>query len=176
MAKDVLKQIHFYLIIFFVCHGLSITVMTVLSGDAGKMYNLSVALSFVLSALIFAYDMFKMFQKNIKPDTSDIIDDVFLIDKQMKRETIKFKDKQVLADIVRGYSNDEYELMQDEISNIDPEDGGGNHDVVIKRKSDDKYFAVHYSDWDMEDVNIERDFPDSATEVFARKVEILVFE
>lgn len=100
----------------------------------------------------------------------------------MKRETIKI-DKEILQMIIFNDSSKmkklkipiEYEMIENKITSADTEDGGADHTVVIKRLSDDKYFSVDYSDWDME-YNFDRDFPETLSEVFPKQITITIFE
>ena len=96
----------------------------------------------------------------------------------MSREKINLG-KQTICDIICDNQAEKdgikYTLAQDEITHSDPEDGGADHEAVFKRESDGKYFKVYYSDWDMMH-NFDRDFPDSATEVHAKTIEVVVFE
>ena len=100
--------------------------------------------------------------------------------KQERENLILTQD--TLRDIVQTWGdkkitheNIEYSLVEDEITSSDYEDGGADHSVVFKRLSDDKYFAFDYTDWDLEH-NYHRDFPNSATEVFARTITKIIFE
>lgn len=86
----------------------------------------------------------------------------------MEREIIRI-DKIILLDIIREDNEEEFTLVENKITSSDPEDGGADHNVVIKRLSDQKYFRVFYTDWDM-DYNFNRDFPEELTEVFPREV------
>lgn len=100
----------------------------------------------------------------------------------LERETIRLP-KEVLSDIADNIYNragvlhegDEYFLHENKITSSDPEDGGADHVVVFKRKSDGKYFRFEYSDWDSW-YNFDRDYPTTAKEVFAKKIEIIIFE
>ena len=100
----------------------------------------------------------------------------------VQRETIQIE-KNLLRMII---FNDTWEMKQqnikpdfvcvkDEITSADPEDGGADHTCVIKRISDGKFFAIDYTDWDM-DYNFERDFPETLQEVFPKQVTITVYE
>lgn len=65
--------------------------------------------------------------------------------------------------------------VKDEITSSDPEDGGADHDCVIKRLSDNKFFEFIYCDWDM-DYNFDRDFPENLKEVFPKDIVVTVYE
>lgn len=93
---------------------------------------------------------------------------------KISREKIKV-DKNILRDIIYGDKNENFKLVEDKITNSDPEDGGADHLLIIQRKSDSKYFRTYYSDWDM-DYNFERDFPEDLSEVFPEQVTITVFK
>ena len=92
----------------------------------------------------------------------------------MKREKITIN-KRLLRSILYEEHKENYVLMYDKITGSDPEDGGADHEAVIKRKEDGKFFRVHYTDWDM-DYNFERDFPETLTEVFPRQRTTTVYE
>lgn len=84
-------------------------------------------------------------------------------------------DRHTLRDIIYGEKEKDYKLIHDKITSSDPEDGGADHEVVINRKSDNKFFTFYYSDWDM-DYNFERDFPENLVEVYPKKVTITIYE
>ncbi len=42
-----------------------------------------------------------------------------------------------------------YEFIEKEITNSDPEDGGYDATIVFKRISDNKYFSFDYQEWDI---------------------------
>jgi hypothetical protein len=94
----------------------------------------------------------------------------------MSREKINIS-KLILREVLGGkYSkNPDYELMENKIDSSDEEDGGAWHSVVIKRKSDERYFGFEYCDWDMI-YNFDRDFPEELTEVFPKQVTITIYE
>jgi len=108
----------------------------------------------------------------------------------MERETLKLG-KYALAFIIGAdyFSEDleeneyndilskasSYSLIKDEITSSDYEDGGADHTVVFQRLSDKKYFSFYYTDWDLEH-NFERDFVDSAEEVFPKTITVEIFE
>ena len=89
----------------------------------------------------------------------------------IKRENVTIP-KGILRSILRSYGSKEnykWVLIEDIITSSDTEDGGADHDVVMQRISDGKYFAFCYTDWDM-DYNFERDFPEEVSEVFPIQV------
>lgn len=90
------------------------------------------------------------------------------------REKVHIKRKK-LRDIIREDDSNEFILILDEITSSDTEDGGADHQVVIQRKSDNKFFGFNYSDWDIS-YNFKRDFPNKVIEVFPRQVMITIYE
>lgn len=66
----------------------------------------------------------------------------------MKREKITIN-KRLLRSILFEDHKENYVLIFDKITGSDPEDGGADHDAVIKRKEDGKFFKVSYTDWDV---------------------------
>ncbi len=85
-------------------------------------------------------------------------------------------DKNKTREIIYGDSPDNtYTLVKDEITSSDPEDGGADHTLIIKRNADNKYFRLYYSDWDMQ-YNFERDFPENFKEVVPKTKTITVYE
>jgi hypothetical protein len=85
-------------------------------------------------------------------------------------DTYEMKKMGLLVNGIKKYS-----VVEDEITSADEEDGGGEHEVIIKRTSDNKYFKVTYSNWDL-NYNFARDFPEHLTEVFPEKVTITVYK
>lgn len=90
--------------------------------------------------------------------------------------------QELLANLATDYKNHkhtlddiEYQPVESVLTDSDPEDGGATYEVVFQRLSDGKYFKFSYNDWDM-DYNFERDFPNSATEVFPKTITKMIFE
>lgn len=92
----------------------------------------------------------------------------------MERENITI-DKKLLRDILRGERRIEYTLIYDNIISSDPEDGGADHEVVIRRNYDRKFFRLYYTDWDMT-YNFHRDFPEKLTEVFPKQITKTIYQ
>jgi len=89
------------------------------------------------------------------------------LDKDVARElTSKWRSKNAIH---------EYEHVQNIITSSDPEDGGADHILIIKRLSDGKYFRKYYTDWDI-DYNYDRDWDGCFEEVFPRQITTTVFE
>lgn len=44
---------------------------------------------------------------------------------------------------------EDYIYIENEIASADEEDGGAEHDLIIQRISDGKFFSLNYTDWDM---------------------------
>lgn len=86
--------------------------------------------------------------------------------------------------LIRNGKDDEYEVVQDTITSSDAEDGGADHDIVIKQLSTGKFYANNYSDWDIDyntslddDENvIETDLDCEFIEVFPKTKRITVYE
>lgn len=55
----------------------------------------------------------------------------------MPRETLKI-DKEITKEVIRRNPNLDYILVENKITRSDPEDGGADHTLIIKRKSDNK--------------------------------------
>lgn len=49
----------------------------------------------------------------------------------------------------------EFELVDETLSNSDPEDGGGTYEVVFKHLETGKFYTNQYTDWDMENTEID---------------------
>lgn len=95
------------------------------------------------------------------------------------REKIEL-DKDVARELTSKWGNKRgaefgYEHAQDIITSSDPEDGGADHILIIKRLSDGKYFRKYYSDWDI-DYNYDRDWDGCFEEVFPRQITTTIFE
>ena len=92
----------------------------------------------------------------------------------MKRENIQIDSKSLMKLIHNNPSeaDKDYELIENKIHSCDEEDGGGWYTVIIKRKSDNKYFSMEYCDWEMRNHEISG-FLD---EVFPKQVTITIFE
>lgn len=92
----------------------------------------------------------------------------------MPRETLKI-DKEITKEVIRRNPNLDYILVENKITRSDPEDGGADHTLIIKRKSDNKYFRIYYCDWDI-DYNFDCDFPEIFSEVIPREIVTTVYE
>lgn len=92
----------------------------------------------------------------------------------MEREKIVV-DKNILKELIYKKKRDDYIVVENKITSSDPEDGGADHDLVIRRLSDNKFFFIYYTDWDLE-YNFERDFPEELEEVFPVERTIIVYE
>lgn len=90
------------------------------------------------------------------------------------REIVSIKRKK-LRDIIRQDDEKDFVLIEDKIISSDPEDGGADHEVIIQRRFDDKFFGFSYSDWDLGD-NFLRDFPNKVVEMFPKNVMITIYE
>ena len=57
----------------------------------------------------------------------------------------------------------EFEIVQDEITSADDEDGGAQHEIVLKDLKTNKFYSFSYSDWDMDNSDYDeetREFSD----------------
>lgn len=91
----------------------------------------------------------------------------------MKRESIQI-DKNLLKKLIFNAvrTHEEYELIESKIHSCDEEDGGGWYTVIIKRKSDNKYFSMEYCDWDIKN----NELGGFLEEVFPKQVTITIYE
>lgn len=48
-----------------------------------------------------------------------------------------------------------YQLVDDSITDSDPEDGGADHTFIIKDLSSGVFYRGDYTDWDLENTDIE---------------------
>ena len=80
---------------------------------------------------------------------------------------------------------DGFTVIEDKITSSDAEDGGADHDIVIKELTTDKFFKGSYSDWDMDNTyyNEEKDeigrrcdLNTSLTQVFPKQVTVTIYE
>lgn len=66
---------------------------------------------------------------------------------------MKELDVNMLYSLLTGYTHDDYELISDTIYDSDPEDGGAEHEYVIKELSTGKHYKGGYSDWDIDNTD-----------------------
>ena len=78
-----------------------------------------------------------------------------------------------------------FEVVEDKIISSDPEDGGADHDYVLKEVSTGKFYAGSYSDWDIENTDYDEDddecgdrvdFNCNLVEVFPEEVTTIVYK
>jgi len=76
-------------------------------------------------------------------------------------------------------------FVEDTITGADDEDGGADHDLIIKEVKTGKFYALSYTDWDMDNTDWDEDeekvgercdLPDEMTEVKPKKKTITVYE
>lgn len=91
--------------------------------------------------------------------------------------------RSLLDEEYEGYIEDEefeYEYIQDDVSYVDLDKSYEDHEVVIKRTSDGKYFKFGYSSSSYHDIFSEGmgwdGFPAKAEEVFPRTIEVIVYD
>lgn len=92
-----------------------------------------------------------------------------------ERERIIIPKEEIKEGLIYSQCHEEYDLVEDVITNSDPEDGGADHRLIIRRKSDNKFFKMSYTDWDLR-YNFERDFPEDFLEVFPKTVQVVTYE
>ena len=85
-----------------------------------------------------------------------------------------------LNKVLRNYKReiiDGYLLVEDEITSSDPEDGGADHDAIIKHVETNKFYLTRYSDWDMmNDAILSESFNTDLREVFPVTKTVTVYE
>lgn len=54
-------------------------------------------------------------------------------------------------------AEDGFTMIEDEITSSDMEDGGADHDFVIKENATGDFYAGSYSDWDIENTDYDYD-------------------
>ncbi len=94
----------------------------------------------------------------------------------MKRERIIIK-KETLRELIykKHTTIENYKCVENIITSSDEEDGGANHDIIVKRLSDGRFFKMSYTDWDMK-YNFESDFSEELIEVFPKQITTTVYE
>lgn len=106
----------------------------------------------------------------------------------MKRKKIKI-DKYIISHLVKRPRDEEkvqidenefnkYEFIEQKITGTDEYDGGADYTLIIRRKSDDKFFELNYTEWDI-DWEKSPDFdsmPEEFTEVFPEVITITVYK
>jgi len=92
----------------------------------------------------------------------------------MKREEIELDKETVHEHLISSWEKgtDEYKHVLDTIHNVDEGDGGADRTLVIQRLSDNKFFSVNYTDWDMVDIEGTMIF----TEAYAVEKTIISYE
>lgn len=102
---------------------------------------------------------------------------------------IKKIDPAILYQIIREgeYSKiiDGYKFIQQTLLSSDDEDGGGEYGLIIQEVESQKYYAVTYNDWDMDNTDWDEesktisdrcDLTDEITEVQPKQKTITVYE
>ena len=78
-----------------------------------------------------------------------------------------------------------YKIIKDKITSSDPEDGGADHDLIIQNKNSNKFYYVHYTDWDVDyNFDFDEDTGECSCcdielelkEVFPKKKTFIVYE
>ena len=90
--------------------------------------------------------------------------------------------------VLLGYGNDEcdgFKMVDDEIIHSDAEDGGADHDYVIKEVSTGDFYKGSYTDWDIYNTDYNEDdhlcedrvdFHCKLKQVFPKVVEKTIYE
>lgn len=86
----------------------------------------------------------------------------------MKRETFKFKDEELIEQLFNDDDpNSDFEFIEENQTYYDTEKGCSDYRVIVKRKSDGKYFEGNYTKWpaggSKYDMEIEEVFPKKIT-------------
>jgi hypothetical protein len=80
---------------------------------------------------------------------------------------------------------DGFVVIEDKITSSDAEDGGAEHDIVIKELSTCRFFKGSYSDWDIDNTDYDEeedkigdrcDLNTNLTEVFSKQVTVTIYE
>jgi len=87
-------------------------------------------------------------------------------------------DQELLLNILDNMFNkpiiEDWQIVQHNIVGNDPEDGGANHEVILKKVSENKFYLCTYFDWD-KDYNPD-DLDTELIEVFPKEKTITVYE
>lgn len=104
----------------------------------------------------------------------------------MERDKVELSEhylRSLLDEEYEGYIENEefdYEYIQDKISDYDLDKSYEDHTVIIKRKSDDKYFSFDYSSSYYHDLFSDgmgwTGFPAIAYEVFPKQITKTIYE
>jgi hypothetical protein len=80
---------------------------------------------------------------------------------------------------------DGFIVVEDKITSSDAEDGGADHDIIIKELATDKFFKGGYTDWDMDNTDYDEeddeigdrcDLNTSLIQVFPKQVTVTIYE
>lgn len=80
---------------------------------------------------------------------------------------------------------DGFEIVENETTYSDPEDGGADHDYIIKEVSTGDFYKGSYTDWDVENTDYDEDahkcegrvdFNCDLNQVFPRVIEKTIYE
>lgn len=98
-----------------------------------------------------------------------------------KRETVRLEgDVDDITELVcYGGRHDEWEFIEEDISNVDLEKGGKDMEVILKRKSDDKFFKFEFyktNHHSLDEDACGNDWPLRGTEVFPKSITITKYE
>ena len=60
-------------------------------------------------------------------------------------------EQNTLYKLLTGYGRniDGWKIVNKKITSSDPEDGGGNYDVILKHFDSNKFYLFSYCDWDI---------------------------
>lgn len=77
-----------------------------------------------------------------------------------------------------------WETVESTIISADPEDGGADHEIVLKHLPSGKFYLTYYSDWDIDNTDFDRktfkvgkrcDLRCDLTEVEAKEVKQIIY-
>ena len=99
--------------------------------------------------------------------------------------TIKLSEKEVYALFYDDVKIDlQYEVIEDTITSADEEDGGADHELIIKHIPTGKFYRGYYTDWDIENTDFDEetqefgrcDLDTTFTEVKPKQVKVTKYE
>ena len=97
----------------------------------------------------------------------------------MKRVIAKLpKDEEVTSEILHGARDDNWEYIDEKTTSTDLEKGLEDKEVILKRKSDGKYFKFEYSrsgHHSLDDEALGNIWPLKGKEVFRKEVKTVVY-
>lgn len=94
--------------------------------------------------------------------------------------TMKIKQSTVYKLIKNHFSNpsspiDGFQVIEDILVSHDEEDGGGSHELVIKKIKSNKFYQIDYTDWDLNDFEGSDDEVEQLIEVEPKEEVIIKY-